>query len=106
MCAVNHKKIASDCKISVSTVKRRLKLMEEAGYIGIIRGSVLPYINTFLLFRDDSGRTTPTTSPYGYVSAQTPFGELCEFITNDRELRSFQREIRRVERSWKQEHRA
>jgi len=96
MCALNHKRIAKESGLSLSTVKIRLKRMEAAGYIGIIPGATMPYINTFMLFENETGGGLPQYSPYGYITVHTPCGELTGLVTNDRELRQFQRKLGRV----------
>jgi hypothetical protein len=97
MCAVNHKRIARESGVPLSTVKTRLKRMHEHGHIGIIPGQTKPYINTFVLFRDGGApQSLPTVSPYGYITVCTPCGELAGLVTNDRELKQFQRNVEEI----------
>jgi hypothetical protein len=98
MCAVNHKRISRDSGLSLSTVKTRLKRMQEAGYIGIIPGNTKPYINTFVLFKTGVEAVVPRVSRYGYITAKTPCGELSDLVMNDIELGEFYCRVAEVNR--------
>ena len=88
MCAVSHKTIAQQAKMSISTIKSCLAALEKAGHIGIIRSNC--DVSTFILLREIGG-AAPVSSPYGRYTYEVRHGSGHALIANDRQLNSLKK---------------